>query len=694
LAARTYPTGLQVGYNYTARGFVQNVVLKTAAQVNPLPPAQGSTAPATSLTANSVLWTASAIDAWGVAENESFGNGVATATTYDPYTGRMASVSAGTNGNVLNQSYAWDSLSRMTSRADANGAGDNKAVSENFGYGDNVGRLTSYTVSAVAIAGMSRTVNLQYNALGMLLYKSDVGNYVYGAQNTAGMRPHALAKLLGMGSVNYLYDSDGNLASSDGGKYRALTYNSFDLPDSQTGAAGPGGTPSYKWVYDETHARLKETRLDASGTRTTWNLHPDNVGGLGFESETAPSGATSNRHYVSVAGHNVAVLVSTGALPSLGAGQMTPPAPSTCGANCITLVKVEYWHLDHLGSLISTTDHTGAVTQRYAYDPFGKRRGTDGNYDAFGKLVFDWSPTLNSGTDRGFTGHEHLDDIGLIHMNGRIFDPTLGVFLQADPHITDAGNLQSFNRYGYCLNNPLSCTDPSGFDGEPVGPPQTVNVCGNCNAGASDLNDGGSYDGGGYNSSPQWRPGMFKAAVRGAFGRSAQLQMMGLAPLDGAAAVKGFVNWWKATKNYLQHERAVKAAVIMLQGEGFKVLGTEEPALTPGMESYRKYDIVAVNPSGTSIVGIEIKSTEAVTFQLDPQQVAFDVKAVMQGATIFRGDNEGVRITSIMYVGMTMGAQQDANFQSTILRNSLTSANIPTRTMAYSSITQEVGSGK
>ncbi len=48
-------------------------------------------------------------------------------------------------------------------------------------------------------------------------------------------------------------------------------------------------------------------------------------------------------------------------------------------------------------------------------------------------------------------------------MNGRIYDPTLGRFLQADPHIQAPNNSQSYNRYSYVLNNPLSYTDPSGF---------------------------------------------------------------------------------------------------------------------------------------------------------------------------------------------------------------------------------------
>jgi hypothetical protein len=48
-------------------------------------------------------------------------------------------------------------------------------------------------------------------------------------------------------------------------------------------------------------------------------------------------------------------------------------------------------------------------------------------------------------------------------MNGRVYDPELGRFLSADPFVQDASNAQSWNRYAYVLNNPLSMTDPSGF---------------------------------------------------------------------------------------------------------------------------------------------------------------------------------------------------------------------------------------
>lgn len=59
--------------------------------------------------------------------------------------------------------------------------------------------------------------------------------------------------------------------------------------------------------------------------------------------------------------------------------------------------------------------------------------------------------------------HEHLDEVGVIHMNGRVYDPLIGRFMSADPFIQSPGNLQSYNRYAYVMNNPLAFTDPSGY---------------------------------------------------------------------------------------------------------------------------------------------------------------------------------------------------------------------------------------
>ena len=56
-----------------------------------------------------------------------------------------------------------------------------------------------------------------------------------------------------------------------------------------------------------------------------------------------------------------------------------------------------------------------------------------------------------------------LDEVGIIHMNGRIYDAKLGRFLQADPFIQAPYDTQSLNRYAYTRNNPLNAVDPTGY---------------------------------------------------------------------------------------------------------------------------------------------------------------------------------------------------------------------------------------
>ena len=478
LATKTYPTGLQVGYGYTALGYPEKLKLLTSSNNWP-----------NSLASNTVLWQAQIVNAWGKAEQQKYSNGVTSRSGYEAATGRATALSAGTGSsgaslkNVLDHSYAWDSLNNLTWRADHIGDAVAGAVTETFEYADGLSRLTKYTVAAPAVPGGSRSVTLSYNALGMLLHKSDVGSYTYNANGQGAVRPHALASIAGINggtggteNATYGYDANGNLISATAGKYRSIAYTSFNLPDSQNGLQGAptssgGGQARYSWQYDENHQRIKEVRVisggSQAGTRTTWYLHPDNAGNLGFEYEVtdgtnmygAPQSTSQSRHYLSFGGRAVGVLISDGAPQSLYSGQSAPNNLSS-----LALSRIEYWHKDHLGSLAATTNQQGGVTARYAYDPFGKRRFTNGQYDAFGTIVIDWSQGSPAGTDRGFTEHEHLDDVGIVHMNGRLFDPNLGRFLQADPKVTFPENLQNYNRYQYCLNNPLTCTDPTGLD--------------------------------------------------------------------------------------------------------------------------------------------------------------------------------------------------------------------------------------
>jgi RHS repeat-associated protein len=97
------------------------------------------------------------------------------------------------------------------------------------------------------------------------------------------------------------------------------------------------------------------------------------------------------------------------------------------------------------------------VVERLAYDPWGKRRFINGTADTLDAIT-------SANIDRGFTMHEHIDEMGIINMNGRIYDPLIGRFMSADPIIQAPYNLKSFNRYSYVWNNPLKFFDPAGFE--------------------------------------------------------------------------------------------------------------------------------------------------------------------------------------------------------------------------------------
>jgi RHS repeat-associated protein len=132
-------------------------------------------------------------------------------------------------------------------------------------------------------------------------------------------------------------------------------------------------------------------------------------------------------------------------------------------------IKHTFFHKDHLGSVIAESErpidtefHPSEFSRRSSFGAWGLERDP-----------LDWASSATSttepadlATDRGYTGHEMLNELGLVHMNGRIYDPRLGRFLSPDPIIQASNNLQNYNRYSYVFNSPLSLTDPSGFTAE------------------------------------------------------------------------------------------------------------------------------------------------------------------------------------------------------------------------------------
>lgn len=120
----------------------------------------------------------------------------------------------------------------------------------------------------------------------------------------------------------------------------------------------------------------------------------------------------------------------------------------------VTQDQMLYLHRDYQGSILAITNQVGVIIEKRQFDAWGAIiQVQDGAGNILNGLIL---------LDRGYTGHEHLQSVGLIHMNGRLYDPKLHRFLQPDNYVQDISNTQNYNRYGYVLNNPLKYTDYSG----------------------------------------------------------------------------------------------------------------------------------------------------------------------------------------------------------------------------------------
>ena len=121
----------------------------------------------------------------------------------------------------------------------------------------------------------------------------------------------------------------------------------------------------------------------------------------------------------------------------------------------------KFLHKDYLGSILAISDEEGNKLEQRHYDAWGNLTHLQiGN----GEVITDPEQIAKAQLllDRGYTSHEHLWEVGIIHMNGRLYDPLLRRFLNADENIQDLHNTQNYNKYGYVFNNPLMYNDPSG----------------------------------------------------------------------------------------------------------------------------------------------------------------------------------------------------------------------------------------
>jgi RHS repeat-associated protein len=360
---------------------------------------------------------------------------------------------------------------------------------ETFGY-DRLNRLTYSLVTGQPLQSFTFTSN------GNIASKSGIGSYTYRQRNHG---PHAVTSVSQGTQVqrSYTYDPKGRMTheyngdSVSGLALREIAYTSFDQPrfiqhwgaaalSSDQGQLDDGTTAwdqicTINFYFGPGLQRLIQKKVKGKLATTTLSL-----GGYEIREVTGHTGTVIEREERSSFGNGVRIMRYLG------------PKETTSAQT-----SYEFAAKDHLGSDTATFDGAGQFrqqrghlkpgeqqkTERQSYDAWGARRDGDTWAPAEGQvgLTVPSQPSggsanppsggtaspperIGSNLPRGYTGHEMLDDVGLVHMNGRLYDSALGRMCAADRDVQAPDMIQNYNRYSYVLNNPMNATDPSGHN--------------------------------------------------------------------------------------------------------------------------------------------------------------------------------------------------------------------------------------
>jgi RHS repeat-associated protein len=409
------------------------------------------------------LWTANAMNAFGEITQETLGNGVVTNRSYDAVTSWLMAATAGVGGGaaLLNQSYLEDENGNIIQRQN-----NNAGLTESFAY-DADQRMT-----CAALSSTCTTPTLAYDGgvagPGNITSQTGVGTYAYPAAGQP--RPHAVTSLTGtfngITNPSFVYDANGNMTNRAGS---TIAWSSYNYPVGIS-ASDVTGTEDVQLSYGPNRQRWKQIYTGGpTGTETTYY-----IGGL---MEEVFSGGTSNyRHYIYAGNEAVAVYSRTSA----------------------SVNTMSYMLEDHQGGVSNIASNSGASVVNESFSAFGTRRNptTWSGAPTTGDLN-----TIAGLSRQGYTMQTWLgQSMGLNHMNGRVEDAILGRFLSADPYVPDPTDAQSYNRYTYVRNNPLTFVDPTGFTdcASPGGLP-TPGLCDSSGGslGVSWFGGGGGFGGGG-----------------------------------------------------------------------------------------------------------------------------------------------------------------------------------------------------
>jgi RHS repeat-associated protein len=243
----------------------------------------------------------------------------------------------------------------------------------------------------------------------------DYGNLTQSDGATISFLPNKPHLVNTVGGTQYLYDAAGNVSERTGttvpGGKQTFDYTSFDLPRRiVTGLTPNEETTLFEYTADQERIVQRNSEAD---------LHF--VAGL-YQRKLTPTGwGNEERFRIMVGGRVLGEIVRVDGTD-----------------------ETLYFHEDRLGSVKTVTDGSGAIVHQ-SFDTFG---GTG---------------TAPGPTRLGFTGHEHDRDLGLIDMQGRVYDPLAGRFLTPDPVTQAPFFSQGLNRYAYAFNDPVNNTDPTGL---------------------------------------------------------------------------------------------------------------------------------------------------------------------------------------------------------------------------------------
>lgn len=272
-------------------------------------------------------------------------------------------------------------------------------------------------------------------------------------------RIHAVAQA-GNASVSYSYDANGNVSARNGA---TVSWTSYNHPSVITGVGGE----SVQFAYNQDHLRWSAISSGSTGVETTYFV------GSALE-KVVTVGASDYRHYIYAGGTKVAIY-----------------SRMTNGTNTLRYVRE-----DHQSSVSAILASDGTTYVKESFTAFGLRRSacTWSGLPTNGTLT-----KINAVTRHGYTWQTVLGSLGLNDMNGRIQDAVTGRFLSPDPSVSKPGFTQSYNRYSYVNNNPLSFVDPSGFIPHRTGLDGGAGngQSGDGSSGSADGSDGGNSGGNG-----------------------------------------------------------------------------------------------------------------------------------------------------------------------------------------------------